>query len=118
MEYFQKLNGEEWLKNTFYKATQEENDILMINPTSNEEKELVQNTILSVNAKAFVAPTEEELAWCENIYNFLMISINSADFQYSLVGINLTQDITENQGIKFNGILNYYNGEEFCQYRF
>ena len=119
MKHFQKLGTDGWYKNTFYETTKEEYDILQMEVKTQEEYDLVQSTIASANSKAYVVPTEDELTWCEGIYNHLMVCINSAEMQqYKLVGINLTQKITTDVGIEFNGILNYFCEDEYCQYRF
>ena len=116
MEEFNKLKGRDWKLKVPYQLTSEESEILKKDAASEEERALILDTLNSIESKNTQSPTATQLEWLTQREDFLIRDLDMD--KYELSAIEIQRTITEDKGIEFSGIFNYFLGESFHQIRF
>lgn len=116
MEEFNKLKDRDWKLKVSYQLTSQESKILKTDGTSNEERDLILDTLKSIESKNTKTPTAEQLEWLTEKEDFLKKDLDID--KYELSGIEIQRTIIKDMGIDYSGIFNYFIGESFYQIRF
>ena len=116
MEEFNKLKGRDWKLKVPYQLTSEESEILKKDATSEEERDLILETLNSIESKNTQNPTATQLEWLTQREDFLKRDLDMDKYELSAIEIN--RKIIKDNGIEFSGIFNYFIGDSFNQVRF
>jgi len=116
MKQFNKLEKRDWKAKTNYQLTDEETEILNKNSEELHDLELLSETRKAIVSKSIENPTEIELVWLNQLEERLKKDLEPGS--YKLCAIEVKREVTEDNGIEFSGIFNYYAGESLVQLRF